>query len=110
MTSKWLNWLPTSQPGPSQPPSFHLPGHAVEFDCDGARHLLVADESDAALAVERLGAPRGEVWTLQELSLLAAAPDASTRSEVVLWKRTFNGTLRQEFVRNVHSRKKEQSR
>jgi hypothetical protein len=53
MTSKWLAWTPQSEPAkPTELAPFNLSGHAVEFERNGTRHFLVADEADAQRLIE----------------------------------------------------------
>jgi hypothetical protein len=111
MTSKWLNWVPSNEPGkPTEPPAFELAGHAVEFERNGERCFLVADEADAKRLIELDGIPRGEIWTAAEVDLITAAPDQEARDEIAQWKRMFNGTLRPDFLNKPHFRRETQRR
>jgi hypothetical protein len=106
MTSKWLAWTPTTKPTePPKPTAFLLEGHAVEFDRNGERSFLVANDRDALRLMSVAGAARGETWTVTELDLIAAVTDQDARAEIARWKRMFNGILRPDFVREVQSRK-----
>jgi hypothetical protein len=111
MTSKWLDWTPQSEPAkPTELAPFNLCGHAVEFDRNGARHFLVADDADAQRLIARHGASRGEIWTLAEVDLMAAVPDQAARDEIAQWKRTFNGILRPDSFHKPHFRKETKRR
>ena len=118
-TSRWLNWTPKKQISPelakSEPtkptePSFDgfvgavsremsetssleecLKGRAVElYLADGDRLFIVADEQDAAKLAER----RGTIYTAAEVRRVIQIADPSVVAEVHLWKRKFNGTVR----------------
>lgn len=97
MTSKWLTWSPGGVPAkPTPPPRFQLSGHAVEFERNGERHFLVADEADAQLLSELERASRGEIWTAAEIDLLARVSDQTARDEIARWKRLFHARLSAE--------------
>jgi hypothetical protein len=67
-----------------------LKGRAVELWYDGLGRLwIVEDEQDAALAMARMKANRGEVWTPDEIERVAVIRDPATRLEVAQWKRQF---------------------
>ncbi len=111
MTSKWLAWMPQSGPTePAKPSPFTLEGHAVEFERQGERCFLVADEADAQRLIELAQLPRGEVWTVAEVELMAAVPDQAARDEVAQWKRMFNGILRPDSFHKPHFRKETKRR
>jgi hypothetical protein len=108
MTSKWFAWTPQGEPAkPAKPSPFTLEGHAVEFESQGERCFLVADDADAQRLIARHGASLGETWTVAELNLIATVPSQADRAEIARWKRTFNGTLRPDLVRKVQSRKEQ---
>lgn len=77
-----------------------LKGHAVELWRREERFFIVADEKDAALAVSRLGASVGEVWTGTEIEIVARIEDQAFRDEVQRFKREFNGRVRQARTTN----------
>jgi hypothetical protein len=109
--SKWLAWTAQSEPAkPSKPSPFTLEGHAVEFERDGTRHFLVADEADAQRLIELCAIPRGEIWTVAEVDLMAAIPDQAARDEIAQWKRGFNGVLRPDSFHKPHFRKETKRR
>ena len=68
-----------------------LRGKALELwsDAAGGRLFIVADERDVA----RLNQRRGEVLTVDELRLVVKITDPAAAAEVLLWKRTFDGSL-----------------
>ena len=108
MTSKWFAWTPQGEPAkPAKPSPFTLEGHAVEFERQGERCFLVADDTDAQRLIARHGASLGETWTVAELNLIATVNDQADRAQIARWKRTFNGTLRPDLVRKVQSRKEQ---
>lgn len=111
MTSKWLAWTPQSEPAkPTELAPFNLCGHAVEFERNGARHFLVADEADAQRLIQLAQLPRGEIWTVAEVDLMAAVQDQAARDEIAQWKRTFNAILRPDRFNKPHFRKETKRR
>ena len=75
-------------------PGSSLKGQAVELWSDRAgRLLIVADEADAKLAMQRFAAGRGEVWTPDEIELVLVVRDPADREEVAMFKRLLNGKL-----------------
>ena len=72
-----------------------LKNHAVELWRRGERYFIVADEEDADLAISRLDASLGRVWTAQEIEIVAQIEDQAFRDEVQRFKREFNGRVRQ---------------
>jgi hypothetical protein len=69
-----------------------LKGLAIELSSDTAGCLfIVADEDDA----QRLGEPRGTVYTAAELRRVVQIADPATALEVHEWKRTFNARVRE---------------
>lgn len=106
MTNKWLAWTAQSEPAkPTELAPFNLSGHAVEFDRNGARPFLVADEADAQRLIELYAIPRGEIWTVAEVHLMAAVQDQAARDEIAQWKRMFNGILSPGLFHKPHFRK-----
>ena len=78
----------------SLPPALEgvLKGVAVELWCNSADQLfIVADEDDA----EKLGAPRGVVYTAAEVRRIIRISDPSTVREMHEWKRKFNGVIQE---------------
>lgn len=111
MTSKWLDWTPQGEPPkPTELASFDLRGHAVEFNRNGERHFLVANEADARRLLELDGISRGGIWTVAEVNLIAMARDQETRDEIAQWKRMFNGILRPDSFHKPHFRKETKRR
>jgi hypothetical protein len=73
-----------------------LRDRAIELWSTAAGRLfLVADETDARLAVERLGARRGEIYTAAEARRIVAVKDPSVVAEIHDWKRRFDGVVRE---------------
>jgi hypothetical protein len=69
-----------------------LRGVAIELWSDAAGRLfIVADEGDA----QRLGQPRGTVYTAAEMRRVVQIADPAIVLEIHEWKRTFNGRLRE---------------
>ena len=69
-----------------------LKGLAVELWSDAAGCLfMVADEADA----QRLGEPRGTVYTAAELRRVVQIADPATVLEIHEWKRTFDAVVRE---------------
>src|ERR1035438_5597245 len=69
-----------------------LKGLAIELWSDAAGSLfIVADEDDA----QRLGEPRGTVYTAAELRRVVQIGDPATVLEIHEWKRTFDARLRE---------------
>lgn len=72
-----------------------LKGRAVElWSTASGRLFLVADDDDARLAMERFGAPRGEIYTSAEARRIIAVKDPAVVAEIHDWKRRFDGVLR----------------
>lgn len=71
-----------------------LKNHAVELWRKGERYFIVADEEDARIALSRF-ASAGEIWTAQEIEIVAQFEDQPFRDEIQRFKREFNGHLRQ---------------
>ncbi len=57
----------------------------------GGSLFIVADEEDA----DRLGEPRGTVYTSAELQRVVQILDPAIVREIHEWKRTFNGRVRE---------------
>jgi hypothetical protein len=73
-----------------------LNGLAIELWSDVAGSLfIVADEDDA----QRLGEPRGTVYTAAELRRVVQIGDPATVLEIHEWKRQFNGCVREYQAR-----------
>ena len=53
----------------------------------------MADDEDALEAMQRFGARRGEVWTREELELVACFQDQAIRGEIEALKRQTDGSL-----------------
>ncbi len=88
MTSKWLTWSPAGEPAkPTELAPFNLGGQAVEFNRNGERNLVVADDAAAQRLIELDGIPRGEIWTIAEVDLMTAVQDLAARDEIAQWKR-----------------------
>jgi hypothetical protein len=87
---------PRPEPEPSQTA---LKGRVIElWSTRAGRLLLVADETDAAQAVERFQARRGEIYTAAEVRRIVAVNDPAVVAEIHEWKRKFDGRVR-EFER-----------
>lgn len=82
---------------PSQPDlrTFRLKDHAVELWRNGERYFIVADDEDAGLAISRWKASVGEVWTAQEIEIVARIEDQALRDEIQRFKRELNGRVTQ---------------
>ena len=79
-------------PRQSEPLEDVLKGRAIELWSDAAGCLfIVADEDDA----RRLGAPRGTVYTADEMRRVVQIGDPATVLEIHEWKRTFNARVRE---------------
>ncbi len=88
MTSKWLTGSPAGEPAkPTELAPFNLGGQAVEFNRNGERNLVVADDAAAQRLIELDGIPRGEIWTIAEVDLMTAVQDLAARDEIAQWKR-----------------------
>ena len=89
----------TARPGLTEPLEAVLKGQALELwsDAVGERFWLVADHNNA----DRLGQPRGSVYTAAEARRIVQIADPSIIAEVHRWKRHFNATLRE--CRRSHS-------
>jgi hypothetical protein len=73
-----------------------LKGRAIELWSNSAGRLfLVADEADAHLAMERLEARRGEIYTAAEARRIVAVKDPSIVAEIHGWKQRFDGVVRE---------------
>jgi len=72
-----------------------LKGQAVELWRSGERFFVVADEEDARLAMDRLRAKRGEIWTGEELEQVARLEDQAARDLIQRFKRQLDGTVTQ---------------
>jgi hypothetical protein len=66
---------------------------------------MVADEADAQRLIELARLPRGEIWTVAELELMAAVQDQAARDEIAQWKQMFNGILCPDSFHKPHFRK-----
>lgn len=72
-----------------------LKGQTVELWRAGERFFVVADDEDARLAMERLGARRGEVWTGAEMEQVARLEDQAARDLIERFKRELDGRVTQ---------------
>jgi len=83
-------------PSRAEPMESVLKGSLIELWSDAAGNLfLVADEADARLAIERLGARRGEIYTTAEARRIIAVRDPDVVAEIHDWKRRFDGVIRE---------------
>lgn len=85
-------------PEPDQAVSLEavLKRRAIELWSTAAGGLfLVADEEDARLAIERLGARRGEIYTAAESRRIIAVKDPALVAEIRDWKQRFDGVVRE---------------
>jgi hypothetical protein len=83
-------------PAKLEPLEAVLNGRAVELWSTAAGTLLlVADEEDARLAVERLGSRRGEVYTAAEVRRVISVRDPAVVVEIHEWKRRFDANLQE---------------
>jgi hypothetical protein len=74
-----------------------LQGRAIElWSTAEGRLFLVADEGDARLACERLGARRGEIYTAAEVRRIVAVDNPSAVAEIHDWKRRFDAVISNE--------------
>lgn len=84
----------TEEVAPTEPAESVLKDRAIELWSTAAGRLfLVADEEGARLAVERLGARRGEVYTAAEARRIVAVNDPAVVVEIHEWKRKFDAKL-----------------
>lgn len=90
-----LNAEPSPQSAVIVPKGGRLKNHAVELWRKGERYFIVADEEDALLAKSRLRASAGEIWTAQEVEIVAQIEDKASREEIQRFKRAFNGRVRE---------------
>jgi hypothetical protein len=66
-------------------------GFAIELWSDAAGRLFIlADEDDA----QRLGEPRGTVYTASEMRRVVQIGDPAVVLEIHEWKRSFDGRVR----------------
>jgi hypothetical protein len=91
---------PTAPPEPENFPE-SLKGCVVELWRNGERFFLVTDEEDARLAIDRLGAARGEVWTGAEIELVVRFQDQAIRDEIEALKRATDGALTADAAKGV---------
>jgi hypothetical protein len=76
-----------------------LNGQAIElWSTEAGRLFLVADETDARGAMERLGASRGEIYTAAEARRIVSVKDPAIVAEIHDWKKRFNGVVREFSV------------
>jgi hypothetical protein len=75
-----------------------LKRHVVELWCDtvGGRVWIVADEEDARRAMKRMSVDRAEIWTVQEIELIARINDPALRLQVAQFKRQLGGSFKPE--------------
>lgn len=72
-----------------------LKNRAIElWSTVAGRMFLVADEDDARLAMERVGALRGEIYTAAEMRRIVMVNDPVSVAEIHEWKRRFGGIVR----------------
>ena len=64
-------------------------GWAIELWTDGQRYWLVADDKDA----NRLNEPRGNLYAVSEIQLIARVTDAATVAEIRQWNRRFEAII-----------------
>ena len=88
LTQKALADAPSTEPESLEAV---LKGRAVELWSDllGERLWLVGDEED----VQRLGEPRGSVYTAAEARMVCRITDKTIVREVHAWKLEFNGKV-----------------
>jgi hypothetical protein len=85
-----------NEPARTEPIESVLKGRAIElWSTASGRLFLVADEDDAHLAMERLGIPRGELYTAAEVRQIAVVKDPAVVAEVHDWKQRFDGVVRE---------------
>jgi len=83
-----------------------LKGFAVELWSNSlGRLFIVADEEDAALAVGRCQATRGEVWTGSEIEIVARIADSEARREIARFKRALSGTVAEGLAQSEDRRR-----
>jgi hypothetical protein len=80
------------------PETCPIRGTSVELWCDaaGGRVWIVADEEDARLAAERFEVSLGEVWTGEEIEIVARFQDRRMAQEVADFKRRFYCAIKTE--------------
>lgn len=87
--------LAAAQPPLAYLQSLRLKDHAVELWRKGDRYFVVADEEDADLTISRLNASATEVWTAQEIEIVAQIEDQGLRDEVQRFKRELSARVAQ---------------